>query len=741
MHPTLRPQRAAAVVVVSLVTTLATGVAFASRTRVHALEAPSDFADGTFDGTSLTDDGAVVLGPSLTPFVSVIGGPVLALATTADGAVYAGTSSPARVFRMFKDRAPELVVELKAALVTALVPLDGSTLVAFTSADAAAHFIALRATGAGEVKRTVAAPDVKFLLGAVKDGDTLYVVGGGEGGALLELAKGATAFTTLGTVKEKTLRSVARAPFAGRKGLVVGGGDDGLVYVYDGRALRSLVDAEPTEVSSLVVDTKGRTFAALVDAQGKVTDGATARDAAAPPADDKEASKAKPKEKKARKVKSAEVLRIDPDGSVHVLWQSKKHGAYALLLDKRGLLVGTGGDGQVLLLDPEGRRGATVLGSAKDADEIVALTTSKAGDVLLGTAHGGGVVELSAARRSKGQFTSGVVDAKQVARYGHLDFAGAVPDGAKVTLEVRTGGNAEPDDTWSAWSPSLASAGVPVVPAARYAQVRATLEAKGNVDVALGFVRLAYLTSNRPPEIAELEVVAPGWKVRHAERERSDARSVTFGKGAFKKFAQPRGSSAPVLDERPSGKQSFDAGHRTVYAFVEDPDGDALRYRFSLAKVSPRGDTGPYAVVKEWSEEPFVSLDMARLKDGAYRVRVETDDMPTNGPARALGDARESPTFDVAHQPPRFASARATPGPSSVRVVLDVEALAPLTLVACSAGGADWVPVDPSDGILDTAKERFDTTLPLPTTEAALRAASCLARDEAGNEARTDLAW
>jgi hypothetical protein len=725
--------------VVAFLVVLVALPASATRPRVHVLESSGDFADGTFDGTSLSPDGEVTLGPGLKSWVSQTPGPVLALATMPDGTVYASTAAPARVYRMFADKAPELVVEIKAPLVTSLIPLGPKTLVALSSADGAAHFISLGASGAGTVTRSVSAPDVKFLLAGVADGETLFVVGGGESGVLLELPPGATKWNTLGTVKEKTLRSIARAPVAGRRGLVVGGADDGIIYLFDGKSLRALVDAEPGEVTALAVDAKGRIFASLVDAAGKVTDGATARDTS----DDKDASKsaAKPKEKKPRKVKSAEVLRIDPDGSVHVLWQSKKNGAYALHLEKRGLFVGTGAEGQVLLLDVEGKLGATVLGSATDGDEIVAIAAGKSGALLLGTAHGGGVVAVDGARRTKGTFTSSALDAKAIARYGHLDWSGTWPAGSRVSFEVRTGGTSEPDDSWGTWSPVLAKAGVPLVPAARFAQVRATLEAPLSVEPTLSLVRFAHLSTNRPPEISDVEVVAPGFKVRFTERERSETRSVTFGKGAFKKFATTPGSAAPVLEERPSGKQSAAPGHRAVYAFVEDPDGDALRYRFALARVDASGNTGAFVVVKEWSEEPFVSLDMARLKDGAYRVQIQTDDALTNGPVRALSDARVSPVFVVAHQPPRFTVAKAVPQQRGVRVVLDVEAMAPLALVTCSVGGDEWLPIDPSDGILDTARERFDAVLPTTPTEPALKAASCMALDEAGNEARTDLAW
>ena len=88
----------------------------------------------------------------------------------------------------------------------------------------------------------------------------------------------------------------------------------------------------------MATDSEGRVYATFVDASAKLSDGATARD--------KSEETEKPKPSKPRKIKSSEVVRIDPDGAVHVLWQSKVDGALscAMATDGKRLLVGTGAE-------------------------------------------------------------------------------------------------------------------------------------------------------------------------------------------------------------------------------------------------------------------------------------------------------------------------------------------------------------------------------------------------------------
>lgn len=700
--------------------------ALATRTEVHRIDDYAAFAKGDFEGTSLAADGTVRLGPVFEQVVKELPGPVLALARGGDGVLYAATAAPGRVWRLVPGKEPELFADLKKPLVTSLLPHGRGEIVALTAPDGGAHFLPL---DKNREPRVVEAKGVKMLLAGAALGDTLYAVGGGDEGVLLRLAPKASAFETLAKVSEKHLRAIAVEAGRGQKGprVVVGGGDEGVVYSWEGGRLRALVDAAPAEVTSLAIDRKGRVFAALVDTDGKLSAGATERD--------KEEDEGK-EEKKPRKVKSAEVLRVDPSGRVEVLWQSKAHGAYALTLSRGRLLVGTGARGRIYDVDPEGKRPAGVLARTEGNDEVTVLLPQRDGSVVVGTAHGGGVLTLSSKLRDEGVYLSDTLSAGTLARYGAVRMDVRRGAGAQVRVQLRTGNTKEPDDTWSAFSPALITDGVANAPLGRYAQLRFELSRGGGSDPVLSAARLSYLEDNRPPEVSRVEALMPGWRVTFTEREPPDSRSVTFSERPFSAYLDRAGSRLPVLGERPGGKQVWAPGWRTLYAWAEDPDKDSVRYRFFLGRASDTGDVDEWRSVKEWSEEPFYSFEAARLADGRYRVKVEADDAPTNGSARALVDEGISPVFVIAHARPSFKDTKASRTASGYRVQFSLDAEIPLAGVRCSAGGEEWTPVDAADGIVDTERERFDVMLP---GEDLFSSVSCEAVDEAGNHSRMDL--
>jgi hypothetical protein len=708
--------------------------AWASQAQVHVVEGLAELSKGELEGVELTPEGVVRPGAGLVAVADGLSGPVLALARGGDGALYAATASPGRVWKVADGKATQ-ILETDKPLVTALLPVGKSKLVALTAPDGGAQVIDL----ATKKSEKIAVSEAKMLLhGAVLD-DVVYAVGGGEEGVVLKLAPGAKAFTVVAKTEEAQLRSIAAQKKDGKVRLVVGGGEEGVVYeviVQDKDSpVRALLDAAPSEVTAIALAADGTAFASAVDGEGKLSKGASAR----AKEDEDEDTRKKPK---ARKVKSAEVWRIDPQGHATVLWQAKERGAYALVLKDGTLFAGTGPDGRVVALDPTGNAAAGVSVRVKDHDEVTALLADPSGGdgLVLGTAHAAGVFRRKQGGAS-GSYITPPLDADALARHGKATFRG---DG-NVQLAVRTGNTNPPDATWSSWHPQASGASAP---RGQYAQVKADLAA----GASLTSISVSYLVDNRAPELDRVDLLAPGWKAVVSQREPSESRSVTFSERPFSKFLDRRGGQNPTLDERPFGKQTYDVGYRTVYAYVEDPDRDALRYRFFLAKAgssaaggaATKGKDGGkgegWELLKDWSDEPFASFEASRLADGDYRVKVEVDDLLTNGPARALKDVDVSPVFVVSHAAPRVSSVSATGNGKSVRVRLDVASALPLTVVRCSAGGEEWVPLDPKDGITDGRSESFDVELPASAQLGGVRkAVTCELYDEALNFGRVDI--
>jgi hypothetical protein len=695
--------------------------ALASQTQIHSVEGAALVA-GELDGAGINGDGQVVSGPEVRAMVASVPGAVLGLARAGDGQLYVATGSPGRVARV-NGAALEALHDPDKPLVTALLPVGADTLVALTTPDAGADVIDLKTKKA----ERIAAPAKLLLAGAVLDG-VVYAVGSGDdGGLVLRLPRGGKAFEVVATTKE-ALRSIAVRTVAGKTRIVVGGADEGVVYEVVGKKVRGLLDAAPAEVTALAIAADGTIFAALADGEGKLSRQATTKAKADAGDDDKKTSA------KARRVKGGELWRIDPDGTPRVLWQSKAHAPYALAVDadRDRVLVGTGPGGRILSVGLKISARVSVLTRRDKADEVTALLAEKAG-VVAGTAHGGSLLFVGTSPVTS-SWLSPPLESDGRARYG---LARVLLDTGTARVFLRTGNTKSPDDdTWGPWSmPKAASAAGVVLDAdpAVYAQLKVEL----SPGAAMSGVLLAYLPDNHAPEIGHIDVLAPGWRVTPNPRQPPESRSVTFGEKPFAKFLDRRGAQNPTLEERPYGKQTFDVGYRTVYAWAEDPDKDALRYRFSLGRQQGSAPPTTWKVLSDWSEDPFVSFEASRLADGDYRVKVEVSDSPTNGYTRALTDSRISAPFVVSHKAPVVSSTSATRGNGVVRVAFEVTADLPLVSARCSTDLGEWLPLDPKDGILDGARESFATTLPATKDADAV---SCELYDEALNFQRFDIA-
>lgn len=700
--------------------------ASASQVEVKIVDSYRALAAGTFEDAALTPDGAVRLGRKTTPVAKELTGPVLDMVEH-QGEVYIAVATPPRVMRVRSGKAAELVAAVDTGLITALASF-GPHLVAITAPEGGAVLIDAKRK---KIVDTIKFEDAKMLLDVTVLDDTLYAVGGGKEGVLVRLKRGKKKFEEVVKTKEAHLRSITADPK--RHHLWIGGGDDGVIYRFNPKAkkkagrLLALYDAAPEETTSLTVDSKGRVYATLVDSNGKLSAGATKRD--------KSEEAKKSAETKPRKIKSSEVIRIDPTGAVSILWQSKVDGAFsAALIDDKRLLVGSGPSGKIFDIDPTGKHGAAVVARAQGADEVTAMLVSK-GRILAATAHPGAVVQVQSSQAKRGVFITAPLAASTLARWGRLSVDHSAPAGTSVRWSMRTGNTNDPDQTWTPFSPPLIHAGNPIVDPGKYMQVRVELIGNAKESPTVRSIRAAYLEDNRPPEIDRIDMVLPNFKVLATQKDdKSLNRSVTFNDGAFKKYLYSGGSPVPKLTERTGGKQTEEPGWRTVFAWVEDPDKDQLHFEWSMARVRPSGQAEAFDVVKEWSEEPFYSFDGDRMPAGTYRLKVRVTDLPSNGPDRALVDTMLSPDIVVTKDAPEISGASARRLKNAVRIRFSAKAAVPLKHAECSVGGADFIPIDSLDGMVDGEEERFEVVL---EGEPAFGAVACAVTDELGHRTQT----
>jgi hypothetical protein len=262
-------------------------------------------------------------------------------------------------------------------------------------------------------------------------------------------------------------------------------------------------------------------------------------------------------------------------------------------------------------------------------------------------------------------WTSKVLDATLRSHFGRLIWRASGP----LEMSTRTGNTLVPDKTWSDWSQPLPAPGKVTSPAARFVQVRARFARDPNA--VLSEIVLPYVPDN--------------------------LRAVVTGVDAQPKAAS-KDNATPGEPER----------HTSIIKItwrVDNPDGDALRYRLfyrldgqTVFRDLTRPDEPLGKAEYEW--------ETASLPEGTYRVRVEATDELVNPPDRAFRHTLESSVVLVDNTPPVFRNLAA----QGRRVRGDaVDGVGPIARIDVAIDGkTEWRPFLPADGIFDEPVEAFD---------------------------------
>ncbi|MBW3574903.1 MAG: hypothetical protein KY450_08570, partial [Actinobacteria bacterium] len=111
------------------------------------------------------------------------------------------------------------------------------------------------------------------------------------------------------------------------------------------------------------------------------------------------------------------VYRIDPDGFVTEIFRQRV--LVLSMVERDGLLLlGTGSDGLVYQLNPAADE--TVVVAKVEPKQVMALLPTRDDNIYLGMANTGGLATLSAGHAAQGTYTSPVLDATQVSKFGKL---------------------------------------------------------------------------------------------------------------------------------------------------------------------------------------------------------------------------------------------------------------------------------------------------------------------------------
>jgi hypothetical protein len=299
----------------------------------------------------------------------------------------------------------------------------------------------------------------------------------------------------------------------------------------------------------------------------------------------------------------------------------------------------------------------------------------------------------------------------------------AVPAGAAVQLQSRSGNTSEPNATWSEWSPFYGKAEEPVLsPKARFLQVKVLLRTPtGKTSPVFHRVGVFYLQSNIAPVITRLECLRPN----EVYLKLPDQEDVILGRER-RVADEPGKMDEPRLS--PVGRKAERKGFQTIVWEASDENGDALR--FALA-VKRDGESVWRTLEADWAE-PIYAFDTLSLPDGAYLLRLAATDAPSNPPGLELRAERTSPAFVIDNSLPVIKGLTAARGGAALEIAFQAEdAFSHIAEAKVMVRPGDWQVVFPVDGIADSRSESYKLSLKLPAGAENLVAVRV--RDSFGN--------
>jgi len=726
---------------------------FAATTAVWEMTGYQDFVRGRMSGVSISRDGRITPGPKLDNFFtsdqqqiwSVTQGPdgsiyagtgdrgrllkidasgrgsvlwtadqpeIFAVSVDRMGVVYAGTSPYGKVYRIENGRASEYFSPGEPYIWALAFAPDGAL---YVGTGQQGKIFKVTAAGRGEVYYETGQSHVTALA---FDSQGRLLAGSEPNGILYRIAPPSTAGTfakgfVLYDANLPEIRTIVPMP----DGSIYAGALGGSVARRTGAAASSTTSTTPTVTAPATSITVTDAQAALVTPpKPEAPKGAPATPAVTAPTSTTEVSG----------VEKSALYRISPDNTVETVWSSKEENLYDFLPSADGsLLLLTDSQGRIYNLDarPGGSRAAVLVAQSNESD-ATRLLASRAG-TLAAVGSSGKLLRLPNAAAARGWFESPVHDSGSVARWGRLSWVGA---NSGAAFKTRSGNSARPDATWSDWSAAITDAAKSEItsPNARYIQWRTEFSSVSPLPEIDG-VTIAYLPQNTAPTVRSITVTSlssGSSKPATATGGSTSAFSITVTDTGDS--STPAGTPTQTLT-RPAAQQV------QVLWQADDPEGDKLSYDLYF-----RGeDEREWKLLRANIAENTYLVDSDALADGRYFFRVVASDRPSNPPAQARQSELVGAPVLIDNTPPlvTVGAPKRTGSSSDSRLEIQVDAedrASALRRCEYSIDAqAPWLPVEASDGVTDSQRERF--LIAIPNFPAGEHVVAVRVYDSAGN--------
>ncbi len=715
------------------------GLAAASEVKIFRTETREAMLEGTLEGVSADALGVLELAPRVERLATLDEPFVFAAAGHPQGWVV-GTGSAGKVLRVDAAGGVAELLDAEEPQIFAVHADADGTVVAASSPAGKVYRIA------GGEAEVVFEPGEKYIWAVDRDRDGHLLVATGLRGRLYRLDSRSGEAEVLLESRDNHVRALA---VLADGSILAGTAGQGLILrVAPGGEVTTLHDGVHPEILAFATAPGGVTYAAVLASEASQVDLSGQRPAKTEDGDKSEdggeatvvvvgqGDQTVGSRSAGFTGPRSVVLEISANGRVDEILEFQDETVHSLLWQDGALWIGTGQEGH-LYRYADGRRSQE---RVFDEQQLTALAVGAAG-VAVVTANAAAIYRLDGEREAEGTYTSKVLDAGQVARFGSFLWEGSLPKGANVALAFRSGMSSKPDDTWTAWDCGgcvkaaecrdgdagcrgrRQEVALGDVAHGRYVQWRATLKG-GERTPRLAAAELTYRQENLRPKVVKLEVLDPG--------EILVPQSFNPSSQVFEPWSPNREGIFTTL--RKEAKKNGDGrlktlwkkGYRTLRWSAKDANEDELHYRLDFRPASlgaaASGDgsdagDGWLKMIDEL-EEPYYSFDATVLPDGVYRFRLTASDAPAQAVADALATEELSEPVVVDHSPPVVAGLKRHRGVLEVEIRDD---LSPVRGAVYSVDAGEWQPAQAADGLLDGRRETLHIKLPAGSRMLLLR--------------------
>jgi len=386
---------------------------------------------------------------------------------------------------------------------------------------------------------------------------------------------------------------------------------------------------------------------------------------------------------------SGQIWRVDVDGRAEMLVARQDTHFTSVQWGPEGAIFAGGGhEGRVFKVD---RDATYAIWADVDERQVLALDL-RSNNPSFVTGDGAALYRVRRGVPKGAVWTSKALDAAFTSTWGRLTWRGT----GRFVFQTRSGNTQQPGETWSEWSNALKQPGRVTSPPGRFIQIRAKFPRDEGAD--LRAVELFYLPQNQRARVSNVQGARP----------------------APKRGETTQGPPAPTTLVNLSWK-------------ADNPDRDPLRYRVAYQKEGQDVWRDMFSEDVVLNDASY-TWDTNNLPDGYYVVRVEASDEETNPDGLTLRSSATSEPIRVDNHPPTIDELSVRQGRVRGRVV---DALGPIARIQMAIDGGPWRDLFPTDSLLDSGDERFDS--PLGPTGPGSHIVAVRAFDAAGNQANREI--